>query len=618
MKKLWKNFTGCIMVVTLIFGMAVIVSAASTQKSSGECGKNATWTYDKTTQTVIINGNGTIKKQKDWKKIEIKHITINKGITKIGDYAFDNLKKLETVTIPDTVTSIGDYAFCNTAINSVTIKASVKDIGENVFQDCKQLKTVNWYAKKIPGCTFLDCKKLSKINIKSNLKRIGYEAFSGTGIKTFTMPDSVISVGSNAFSYCKNLTSLTFSKNVKTIPSSVAETTKNLEKIVIKSGTQKISKNAFTHCGAREIIIPDSVTTIEKEAFSYAKNLKTIKIPDKINKIRDNTFEYCTGLETINIGKNITSIGESAFLDCSSLNSIVIPGNVKTIEYKAFENSGCKSVTIESGVTTIDYWAFHNCDKLKSISISETVTTLRPNALVDCDSLTEIKVSAANTNYASMNGCLLDKSQTTLLVVPAGNKGVFNIPASISKVEPIAFCGCSNITGITAANSKYFTSTDGILYNKSLTTLVSCPAGKTGTIDIPSTVIWIKESAFQQSKASHIIIPNSVTVIGYCAFEYCENLKSIEIPGSVKKVPNAAFWGCKNLKEVTINSGVKKIKRNAFHGCDKLQKIIIPTSVTKISKSAFKSIGGVTFYCEKSSYAMSFAVKHYYVDYKII
>ncbi len=619
MKNLWKGFLGCLLAVTLIVGVSVIAGAApATQSFNGDCGKNATWTYNQATHTLTIHGTGTIKRCKDWKKLDVKHITIQNGISEIGYGSFQNFRKLDTVSIPETVTSIGQNAFYHSGISSVTIGKSVKKIESSVFEDCKRLKTVTWNADTIPNYTFDGCNRLENINIKSNITKIGTHAFSKTALKSFDMPDSVTYVGDNAFSYCKKLTGLTFSKNVTTIPKSVAKRTPALDKIIIKNGTSAISKNAFEKCGAREIILPKSITKIGKAAFLQAGNLTTINLPDSITRIKDDTFKGCTALTSCSIGKSIRSIGECAFMNCSGLNDITVPGNVKVIGYKAFENAGCRKVTINTGVTTIDYWAFNNCNRLQSISISDTVTSLQANSLVNCDNLTDINISATNKLFSSVNGCLLDKAGTTLYVVPAGKKGVFNIPSSVSKIETTAFCGCSKITEITASGSNCFASSHGILYNKNMTTLISCPSSKTGTIIIPATVTKIEASAFQQSKASSIIIPNSVSSIGYCAFEYCKNLKNIKIPGSVRKISNAAFWGCENLKKVTIENGVKKIKRNAFHDCFKLEKVIIPTSVTKISNSAFKSIDGTTFYCQKSSYAMSFAVKHYDIDYKLI
>lgn len=619
MKKLMKGFVQIILIMTLVMGMSIAANAeTTTQQEVKKCGKNATWTYDASTYTLTISGTGKIRSTYEWTDMNIKHIQINSGITTIGYEAFSHMKTLDTISIPSSVKKIGYNAFYRSSIKSVTISSSVTNISSSTFYNCKKLTTVNWYASEIPNYTFYGCKSLKTINVNRNLNYIGYYAFARTSIKTFNMPDSVTRIDSSAFAYCPELEKLTLSKNLKTIPAYFASGSKKLKDITINNGVSEISRNAFSNSYVEELEIPDSVKTIQTRAFEDANSLKKVKLPNKLVKIRDSVFEGCKKLETVNIGKNVKYIGECAFAECPKLKAVVIPGNVQVIGYKAFENSGVKKVIIKSGVKTIDYWAFQDCDKLKSISISDTVTTLCTNALVDCDKLTNIKVDSNNKKYASKDGCLFNKSETTLLVVPAGKKGVFNLPSSVSKVDSMAFYGCSQITSISASGNSHFKTVDGILYNSSMKTLISCPSSKKGTISIPSTVTRIEESAFQQSKAEYINIPDSVTSIGYCAFEYCKNLKSIKIPGSVEKISNAAFWGCENLKKVTIEKGVKKISRNAFHGCEKLRKVIVPTSVSTISKSAFSDCGYVTFYCKKSSYAMSFAVKRYYLSYKMI
>lgn len=619
MKKLLKGLTQIILIMTLIMGMSFAVSAATTtQQEAKKCGTYATWVYDDTTQTLTISGTGKIKEIYSWSELDIKHIQINEGITKIGSNAFSNLKKLDTISIPSSVTYIGYCAFYGSSIKEVTISSSVTNISSSVFYKCKKLTKVNWYAEKIPNYTFYGCKSLTTINVSNNLKQIDYYAFARTSIKRFIMPDSVTSIDSHAFAYCPELETLTLSKNIKTLPRYFISGSKKINKIIFREGLKKISSHAFSNSYIEELEIPDTVKTIQTRAFEDADYLKKIKLPNKLTKIRDSVFEGCKSLETVNIGKKVKYIGESAFAYCPKLNEIIIPGNVKVVEYRAFEGSGLKKVTIKSGVKILDYWAFHDCDKLKYISISHTVTNICENALVNCDKLTNIDVDSKNTKYSSKDGCLLNKSQTKLLVVPAGKKGTFTIPSSVSKVESMAFYGCSKITSISASGNGNFKTVDGILYDSSMKTLISCPSRKKGTINIPSTVTRIEESAFQQSKAEYINIPDSVKSIGYCAFEYCKNLKSIKIPSSVDKISNAAFWGCENLKKVTIEKGVKKISRNAFHGCWKLKKVIVPTSVVSIGKSSFSECYNVTFYCKKSSFAMSYAVKRYNVEYKII
>src|SRR5699024_1808319 len=132
--------------------------------------------------------------------------------------------------------------------------------------------------------------------------------------------------------------------------------------------------------------------------------------------------------------KKVRGIGENAFVKCGKLKSVAVPGSVKSIEYKAFEKSGCKEVIISEGVKEIDYRAFNNCDQLEKVSISDTVSVISDNSFANCDKLTQIVVHPENEVYASVDNCLLNKNKTDLLQVPGGKKGVYEIPATVTKV----------------------------------------------------------------------------------------------------------------------------------------------------------------------------------------
>lgn len=617
MKRTIKGFAYLIIIATLILGGTVAAHAA-TKKITYDCGKHATWTYDKDTSTLTISGKGTIRNNEAWESLKVKKVIIKKGIRKIDEETFYFMHTVKEVSIPETVKEIGFNAFADTGIKELVIGKNVKKIDTGAFEYCKSLVSVKWNAKEIPEYTFDCCKKLTKVEFGRNVETIGAYAFSGTAIKKIEIPDSVDSVGDNAFSNCKKLNTLKLSKNIETIPKHIASNTPKLKAIVIKKGTKTIAKEAFYKVGAVEIKLPESVTEIKSCAFLKAKNLKSIVIPNKVTAIKDDTFRGCQKLETVKIGSSVNSIGEAAFKGCTSLKEVVIPDNVKSVGYGAFENAGCQTVVIGKGVSLIDYWAFKNCDKLTTVSIGPRVGFVAENAFSDCDLLVSIMVDNNNSMYSTKDGCLFDKAGTTLITVPAGKSGVFEIPVGANKIESTAFYGCDGITGYATNKNKNFNAVDGILYNKYLTALISCPSSKTGTISIPNTVTYIGEAAFQHSKASNIIIPNSVTTLGYAAFEYCNNLKDINIPGSVKKISKAAFWECKNLKRVIIGKGTKRIQRNAFYNCSKLRKITIPLSVSSIAKSAFNECYNVTFYCKKSSRAMSYATARYYIDYKLI
>lgn len=614
-KKLVMIACGALIISTLLSGMLVSVNADDII-NEGKCGKNVTWRFNDETDTLTIQGSGKVEYDSNWDELDIVKVDMKEGITGIDDYAFSGLNTINMIIIPKSVNDIGDCAFQQTGIKKMTIKKSVKKVGNQIFWGCKKLKEIDWHINRIPQGTFANCTRLKVVKISSKTKSIGALAFYNTAISQFDMPDTVKWVGESAFASCKKLETLVFSNNVKKIPSNVVKNC-NLKSVTMGDNTTTIDKSAFAKSNIQELVIPNSVKKIKEKAFYKTAGIKKITIPENINKINNYTFYKCPDLEEIEFNNKLKIIGENAFAKCKKLQKIVIPKSVKTIEYKAFEKSGCTEVVLSEGVQDIEYWAFNDCNRLSKIVVSSTVVNICYNSFVACDNLIEIEVDTNNSTYTSFEGCLMNKECNELLLVPGGKSGVFEIPASVTKIDAQAFYGCNKITAFAATNNKSFACANGILYNNTMTKLISSPISKTGTITIPETVTEIGESAFQNSEASQIILPETVTTIGYCAFEQCNNIRKITIPGSVTKVAHAAFWECDNLERVEIEYGTKKIQRNAFHGCNKLNKIVIPASVYFIAESAFTDSYDVNIYCKKSSYAMAYATK-WYINYKVI
>ena len=280
----------------------------------GTCGTNLTWTLNTQDSTLTISGTGEMTNYTpSWASSPapwydyisyIKYVTIEDGLTSIGEYAFYYCSGLTSVTIPNSVTSIGYYAFAYcSALTSITIPNSVTSIGSYAFSYCKGLTsiTIPSSVTSIGEGAFNACSALTSITIPNSVTSIGRGAFSScSGLTSVTIPNSVTSIGEWAFSYCESLTSIT-------IPNSITS----------------IGDATFYDCTSlTSITIPNSVTSIGRGAFDYCSGLTSITIPNSVTSLGSSAFAGCSGLTSVTIGNSVTTIGESVFRDCNNIQEV--------------------------------------------------------------------------------------------------------------------------------------------------------------------------------------------------------------------------------------------------------------------------------------------------------
>ncbi len=326
----------------------------------------------------------------------------------------------------------------------------------------------------------------------------------------------------------------------------------------------------------------DNTVTIN----GYTGDSDTVVIPNMIDgkpvtRIGGAAFIYRHNLMSVSIPPSVVDIGESAFLGCQKLAGITIPDNVTRIADSTFDNcSGLISVTIPANVTNIGDHAFFACSSLTNVVIPHLVTGIGVSAFSGCDNL--VRVTIGNSVVSIGEEAFASSASIT---------GV-TIPKSVITIGVRAFSGCSGLATIDVdATNPSFSSIKGVLYDKSQTKLIQCPAGKLGSVDIPSGVTSIGESAFEFCVGlTSIVIPSSVTHIGEGAFAGCEGLTSIAIPSSVTSIGDYAFVLCDRLTKVDIPSSVTSIGLDAFGNCGSLRDIMVGEL-----NSVYSSLDGVLF-----------------------
>ena len=302
-----------------------------------------------------------------------------KSVTAIARKAFDGCTVLSTLTIPQTVTSIDAYAFFG----------------------CESLKTIQAHA------------------------------------------DNPNYSAQNGILFNKNKTELLFCPKGK-------EGT-----CVLPDGVKKIRQEAFSAC--REITtvtLPASVSAIGQEAFYGCTSLKSISLPEGISVIEADTFRDCTFLESVTLPGTITRIGDSAFYCCRKLRSIQLPGSLTQIGDNAFD--GCmvlNNVVLPQGLKTIGDEAFSGCLQLSQIILPKSLTSLGQDAFFDCQNLKNINVQVGNAAYTYYNGAVLTRDSQALLYCPEGKEGIYYIPSGTVTVAPLAFNRCKKLTAVVIPDS---------------------------------------------------------------------------------------------------------------------------------------------------------------------
>jgi len=320
---------------------------------------------------------------------------------------------------------------------------------------------------------------------------------------------------------------------------------------------------------------------VKKSVVCTPGKLSTLLTETEKSTITDLTI---TGTIDVRDFSTMRAIRTLKVLDLSKVTVSAYAGKLANAipDSAFFSCTSLTSINIPSSVTSIGDWAFEFCSDLISINIPASVTSIGIKVFLYCSG--QIIVSENNRIYSSLEGVLFNKTKTELIQCPASKPGYYAIPSSVTSIGDDAFSGCWGLTSISIPSS--VTSIGNSAFNY-------CP-GLT-SINIAPSVTSIGDHAFEACiSLTSINIPSSVVSVGDYAFQDCKVLTSINIPSSVTSIGDFTFRYCSSLSSINIPSSVTSIGNGTFEWCDNLTSINIPSSVTSIEENAFTYCYGLT------------------------
>lgn len=517
-------------------------------------GEKAFYQCNGLTEIVIPNSVTTLGPAAFAECDNISKVTFGDGLCVIGGNAFYRCGKLAEIQWGSNIQEIGTAAFYgNSSLPEVMIPDTVTSIGAQAFQSCRNLAKVVicGSAVTIGIKAFSYCEALASITLKEGVTSIDSEAFSECeNLSNIVIPNSVTAVGRNAFASCHSLTTVTIGSGCAELGAEDFRSFSNCSKLenyhVAENNPYFCSPDGVLYTkdmtrlihypGAMtsDYVIPEGVTAIEADAFSYAKRLTSITIPVSVTRIGSGAFSGCSNLDSVvyagssdqwervdkqygnsildsvditfgaenNFGGTVGTIPEitdknrcgenAAWSFDNETKTLTISGVGPMYNYRSSNKTrpwtncyGIKTVVISENITRIGDYAFQNNSSIEKIEIAGSVNSIGERAFYDCDGIQEV-----------------------------------NIHEGVVEICKDAFQTCDNLPQIT----------------------------------IPGSVKIIGDSAFAVCKElTEVVLSEGVSQLGVHAFAFCPKLPSITIPASVTSMGSGAFAGCSMLNEITVS-----------------------------------------------------------------
>ena len=342
-----------------------------------KCGDHVTWSFDRKTGEMVIRGTGpmwdfesdqhsnTNRSTAPWKRIDggITSVTVEEGVTSVGDYAFAYCAGLTGADLAESVTSIGDEAFYG-------------------------------------------CDALCELDLPEGLTSLE-GAFWGSSIQSLRIPAGVSELWGSIFDGMDRLEEIVIDPD-------------NPNYTVVDGAVYTADMKTLVRfppamaCG--RLTVPEGVTETGDCAFRFCGKLEAVTLPESLTSIGWAAFEGCSSLSDVNIPAGVTELPGDVFSDCSSLDSFTVPGTVRRIGNYAFSSTGAEYIEVEEGVESIGTYAFGGNFDMTGISLPSTLTEIRGDAFESCRFLTDVYYAGTVSEWTALAGSLSFDSENGVTV----------------------------------------------------------------------------------------------------------------------------------------------------------------------------------------------------------
>ena len=540
--------------------------------------------------------------------LALLYVTNVRALTKGNKFTRDGITYQVTSMIASGSTSDEVAVVSSTLSGTLTIPSTVKDLNNQYTFNVTSIASAGSYTN------------VNAVVLPSTLKTINTNAFSNSQITTINIPAGTNDIKDGAFAQIENLTAITVdagntkysaedgvlyettsgNKYLKAYPVAKAGTT-----FTVPNDVYGVSTNAFQLAqNLTTINLPASIqdlpTSPEANGFTSAKKLTAIKVDAGNTKFKDED-----GVVLTQDGKTLVAYpfarrgvvdpaynGPLATMHAGEV--YTIPNSVETIAKGAFAQVQHITAVKLNNVKKISEGAFYSVRNLRNVELGASVETIEDGAITGSPDFTRFAVDSNNPNYtADAEGIIYTKNKEELVLYPSGRAGEYSTLPTTKKIRRRAFYYAQKVTKVNFNSALENIDNDAFQVTTALNEI---------TFAAPSNLTRIGTWVFYMSGLTKLELPASLKEIGSNAFKDNKNLKTVTVADNsqLESIDTYAFTGNSNLESFTFegSTALKTIRGNAFSNDTKLASFDVPANVETINRAAFdgtSSMKHVTF-----------------------